>query len=212
MKKIVLLAIMVFFSSSVYAAESPARLYSIASSRAAAAQNRGDYAEAEKWHRNALSIVLNARGAPVIQKITAMMNLASLLELRKKPEEALALLSESNRLISENPTIPSMFLAVNLTNMGRAMEQLNQLDAAENCLNRAEALFEGGEFKDSPLRGAIDTGMGYVLKKRGRLREADLRLEKGIAAFSKILPENHPFLAEAIAVRKEIQDQIELQR
>ena len=69
--------------------------------RAAEAQNAGDYATAERLHREVLDGSSRLPGFPPSQRARLMSNLASVLTLQDRPAEALLLLRKAEALLGD---------------------------------------------------------------------------------------------------------------
>ena len=73
--------------------------------QAVAAQNAGNYTEAERLHRAVLDGINRVPGFPKNELARALSNLASVLNLRQRPDEALRLLRRAQTLLTEQPLL-----------------------------------------------------------------------------------------------------------
>src|SRR6266851_9061595 len=72
--------------------------------QAAAAQNAGNYEEAERLHRGVVEGIARIPDFPANEQARQLSNLASVLNLRGKPAEALPLLQQAQSLLAKQPS------------------------------------------------------------------------------------------------------------
>lgn len=91
------------------------------------AQNADRYDEAETYRRAMLEALKEVPDYPLNEWARQLSNLASLLNLTGRPEEALGLLTEARETLPANPSVdPGQYITLD-QNLGRAYALLREL-------------------------------------------------------------------------------------
>ncbi len=166
------------------------------------AQNRGDYIEAEKYHRKTLEVIGTIPDFPPNERARQMSNLASTLTLTSKPAEALQLLLPAAEILVKHPSIdPGQYIALDL-NIAKALSSLERYDEAEPYCLSALVRAEEAEAMDTMYGAEARSAHAYVQWKTGRIGDAIANYELAIAFWSAQLPGDHVLLEN---LRKELE-------
>src|SRR4051812_4782086 len=160
--------------------------------QAAAAQNAGRYEEAERLHRAVLDGATLIPGFPANQLARLLSNLASVLNLQNRADEALPLLRRAQELLEKQPSSdPAQYSSLH-GNFGHAYAQQGDLKAAEREYNESIDVLTKAGVTDRRYLFEFDYGLGYVYWKTGRLVEARRRYEAAPEGVRAIAPPSHP--------------------
>jgi tetratricopeptide (TPR) repeat protein len=122
----------------------------------------------------------------------ALSNLASVLNLRHRPDEALPLLRRAQTLLAEQPSSDPAQYSTLHGNFGNAFIEQHQWQAAEREFNQSIAVLTKAGVTDRMYLFEFDYGLGYVYWKTGRLMEAKRHYEAALATVRAISPSSHP--------------------
>lgn len=164
--------------------------------RAAAAQNAGDYATAEALHRQVVDETGRTGGRPPGEQALAMINLASVLNVRGNPVEALALLQRAETLMDGRRDVTLQQRAALHVNMGKAYALLEEWDEGERRYREGIAALEAAGPQGDVVRFNIDANLAYVYWKTGRTAEARELYEKSLAFFHRAADPDHPVVQQ----------------
>ena len=160
--------------------------------QAAAAQNAGKYEEAERLHRAVVEKMVRIPNFPANKQARHLSNLASVLNLRGKPTEALPLLHRAQGLLRKQPSEDPVQYSTLHFNLGRTYALQRAWASAEQRYNEGiEVLTKAGVSDRQYLFGA-DAGLAYVYWKTGRLAEAEARYEAALQFVRTFVPATHP--------------------
>jgi tetratricopeptide (TPR) repeat protein len=176
--------------------------------QAVAAQNAGNYEEAERLHRAVVEQMARIPNFPANEQARQLSNLASVLNLRGKPTEALPLLHRAQGLLRKQPSEdPAQYSTLHF-NLGRTYAlQRSWAPAEQQYKEGIEVLTKAG-VSDRKYLFEADAGLAYVYWKTGRLAEAKARYEAALQFVRTFAPATHPVLKrweqEYQAVMKEL--------
>lgn len=162
--------------------------------QAVAAQNAGNYEEAERLHRAVVEQMVLIPNFPANEQARQLSNLASVLNLRSKPTEALPLLLRAQRLLKKQPSEdPAQYSTLHF-NLGRTYALQRAWARAEQQYQEGiEALTKAG-VSDRKYLFEADAGLAYVYWKTGRLVESRARYEAALQLVRTFVPATHPVL------------------
>ena len=177
--------------------------------RAVAAQNAGDYEEAEHLHRKVVEAIGRIPDFPLNEQARQLSNLASVLNLRGKPTEALNLLRKAQSLLAKNPSQdPAQYSTLHF-NLGQSYALQGAWKSAEQQFQEGMQVLRSAGVSDQTYFFESDAGLAYVYWKTGRLGEAKSRYESAIRFVRTLVPPTHPVLRrweqEYQAVMKELE-------
>jgi tetratricopeptide (TPR) repeat protein len=162
--------------------------------RAVAAQNAGDYEQAERMHRKVVEAIARVPDFPPNEEARQLSNLASALNLLDRPDEALELLQKAQKLLAEHPSRdPGQYLALHF-NLGRSHALREEWSAAELQFREGVQVLRQAGLSDHAYFFEADAGLGYVYWKTGRLAEAKSRYESAIRLARTLVSPTHPAL------------------
>lgn len=172
------------------------RFFKSASRRALAQLNleamAGLWAEFRSWDR-CLDTVLQARKAAPVRDVELLLLQANALENLGRPDEAIAVLREGQRLNPSHPTLEN--------NLGFSLlERGGHLDEAARLIQAALA--------QDPQNASTMDSWGWVLYKQGKYQEAETALRKA-ALESPFSPEVHRHLGEALLSLDRLQEALD---
>jgi tetratricopeptide (TPR) repeat protein len=213
LRRILVLTIVLIANASSAQSGSDDELFSKLGSlvqNADSAQNLGDYAASEKYRRQVVSIMTQARLDPV-EIARQQSNLSSVLNINGKPKEAEKFARDAKELLLRFPTNDKVQLAVLSGNLAEALRQQSKLDEAR--INFEEELKVLSEISliDSHLAASAMAGLGAVEAELGDFKKAFDYYEKAIPIFLGISDESHPvtqrYLQEFGKVKRQIDNQ-----
>jgi tetratricopeptide (TPR) repeat protein len=150
------------------------------------------WAEFHAWQR-CLETVQEARKAAPVRDVELLLLEANALESLGRPDQAIAVLREGQKLNPNHPTLQN--------NLGFSLlERGGDLDEAARLIGAALA--------KEPGNGSTMDSWGWVLFKQGKYKEAEAALRKAVeeAPFS---PEAHRHLGEALLKLDRPQDALD---
>jgi tetratricopeptide (TPR) repeat protein len=152
----------------------------------------GLWAEFRSWDR-CLATVLEARKAAPVRDVELLLLQATALESLGKPDQAIAVLREGQKLNPNHPTLQN--------NLGFSLlERGGDLDEAARLIHAA--------LLQEPKNGSTMDSWGWVLFKQGKFAEAEAALRKA-AEESPFSPEVHRHLGEALLKLDRLQDALD---
>jgi len=177
--------------------------------KAVAAQNAGHYEEAERLHRKVVKAIAGIPDFPPNEQARQLSNLASVLNLRGKLNEALKLLERAQGLLAKNPSRdPAQYSTLHF-NFGRNYALREEWTSAEQQYKEGIEVLTKAGVSDRTYFFEADAGLAYVYWKSGRLAEAKSRYESALRFVRTLVPPMHPVLRrweqEYQAVVKELE-------
>jgi len=160
--------------------------------QAADAQNAGNYADAERLHRQVLEGVSRLPGFPDNERARQMMNLASVINIRGDATEALELLQEAERLLAKSPAADSGQSVTLHFNFARSYSLLRDWKAAEDRYQRGFQILEAAKVFEGPVAYQGLVGLAYVYGKTNRVTQAVTLYEKVLPYFRNLAGPEHP--------------------
>ncbi len=154
--------------------------------RAATAQNAGDYASAETWHRKNMILVDETLGVPPEARVQARYNLASAMIMQDKLTEAQLILDEAQNVADANPHIDPVIRAFLFTNQGSLKFMIHEFKEAEELLGKGLAILESTDQRSSAAVAAAFIDLARVQASLGSLIAAEGNYLHGL----KMLSEN----------------------
>ena len=152
----------------------------------------GLWAEFRCWDR-CLATVLEARKAAPVRDVELLLLQATALESLGKPDQAIAVLREGQKLNPNHPTLQN--------NLGFSLlERGGDLDEAARLIHAA--------LLQEPKNGSTMDSWGWVLFKQGKYAEAEAALRKA-AEETPFSPEVHRHLGEALLKLDRLQDALD---
>lgn len=159
--------------------------------RAADAQNAGDYELAERLHREVVKKMVRIHDFPANEQARQLSNLASVLNLRGKPAEALPLLRRAQDLLKKQPSAdPTQYSTLHF-NLGRTYSLQRAWASAEQQYNQGIDELTKAGLADRKYLFQADAGLAYVYWKTGRLAEAKTRYEAALQFVRTFAPAMH---------------------
>jgi tetratricopeptide (TPR) repeat protein len=160
--------------------------------RAAAAQNAGNYPEAERLHRQVLEGVSRAPGFPPSERARQMANLASVLNIQGKATEALRLLRSAEELLNSDPSTDPMQLVTLHFNFARSHALQAEWKLAEQSYQSGFRILEKQNALESVRANEGLAGLAYVYGQTGRVLQAKTLYEKVLPYFRQFAGAEHP--------------------
>ncbi len=162
--------------------------------QAVAAQNAGNYKEAERLHRAVVERMVLIPDFPVNEQARQLSNLASALNLRGKPTEALPLLHRAQGFLAKQPSEdPAQYSTLHF-NLGRTYALQRAWASAEQQYIEGIEVLTKARVSDRTYLFEADAGLAYVYWKTGRLAEAKSRYEAALQFVRTFAPRSHPVL------------------
>jgi len=175
--------------------------------RAAEAQNAGEYVEAEKYHRATLETAGEIPDFPLNERARLLSNLASALNLLGRPDEALKLLSDAEMLLQTNPSNdPGQYITLD-HNIGRAHALGEDWEEAEIRYSSARDLIDAANAAETFYGAENHLGFAYVYWNTGRLEQAEASYKLAVAHFHEWLGPTHPVVQRMEAELAEVQSE-----
>lgn len=162
--------------------------------QAADAQNAGDYELAERLHREVVKKMVHIQNFPPNEQARQLSNLASVLNLRGKPAEALPLLRKAKDLLKKQPSEDPTQYSTLYFNLGRAYSLQRAWASAEQQYNEGIEVLTKAGLSERKYLFQADAGLAYVYWKTGRLAEAKTRYEAALQFVRTFAPATHPVL------------------
>ncbi len=151
----------------------------------------GDYAEAERLQRIVAEETARIPGISPNEQARQFSNLASVLNLRGKADEALAFLLKAQDLMERQPNIdPAEFALLHL-NLGRAYALRAQWAEAENEYRSGTTILNTTAGLDEDLSYDADAQLAYVYWKTHRFAQAKPLYERALRFFTEALGPDH---------------------
>ena len=161
-------------------------------SQAVRAQNDGDYATAEEFLRKALKAITEIPDFPPNERARQMSNLASVLNLAGKPDDALDLVLPAAVILQQHSSDdPGQYIVLDL-NTVRAYALLKRYDEALLLCRRALARVDDANAMGTMYGAEAKAAHAYVLLKTGEYREAIAAYEFAMNFWKSRLSENLP--------------------
>ena len=188
------LALLIVMVGLMAAAQNPDEVSRLGAlhQQASAAQNAGDYKEAERLHRAVVEGVSRLPGFPSSELARQLSNLASVLTIQNRPDEALPLLRRAQTLLTQEPSKDPAQYATLHGNFGEAYSKQSQWKEAEREFSESIAILAKAGVTDRLYLFEYDHGLGYVYWKTGRVADARKRYEAALETVRGIAPESHP--------------------
>jgi tetratricopeptide (TPR) repeat protein len=160
--------------------------------KAVAAQNAGHYEEAERLHRKVVAAIAGIPDFPPNEQARQLSNLASVLNLRGKLNEALRLLERAQGLLAKNPSRDPAQYSTLQFNFGRNYALREEWTSAEQQYKEGIEVLTKAGVSDRTYFFEADAGLAYVYWKSGRLAEAKSRYESALRFVRTLAPPTHP--------------------
>jgi len=152
----------------------------------------GLWGEFRSWDR-CLETVLEARKAAPVRDVELLLLQATALESLGRPDQAIAVLREGQKLNPNHPTLQN--------NLGFSLlERGGNLDEAARLIKSA--------LDQDPKNSSTMDSWGWVLFKQGKFTEAEAALRQA-AEVSPFSPEVHRHLGEALLKLDRLQDALD---
>jgi eukaryotic-like serine/threonine-protein kinase len=147
--------------------------------------------DALRWGRTARA---RARGYGVgsRQEAAALRAIGVVLHRRGELGDALDHQRQALALLEQDPSLPSLAVAVTLEDMSQTLRDDDQLPAALEHQRRAIALYEEAVGPAHPYSGTARLNLATVLKGLGELEQATSELRKAAAIFEGARGPSHP--------------------
>jgi tetratricopeptide (TPR) repeat protein len=164
--------------------------------QAVQAQNAGDYEKAEALHRQVVDAMARAPELQPADEARQLTNLASVLNVRNKPVEALALLQRARAMFDAEPSVDPQLRAALHLNLGRSYALMEDWTEAERQYRQGMSLLEARGGPRDALAFTADANLAYVYWKTGRLAEAKPLYEEALTHFRRAVGSNHPVVRQ----------------
>jgi tetratricopeptide (TPR) repeat protein len=180
---------------ALLAAGSPAQTLeqlAVLAQQAAAAQNAGNYQDAERLHRQVLDGVTSLPGFPPSDRARQMSNLASVLNIEGKAPEALGLLRAAEALLKTNPsTDPAQIVTLHF-NFAQSHALQREWNLAEQRYQDGFQILESENALESIQANEGLAGLAFVYGHTGRVAQAKTLYEKVLPYFRQLAGADHP--------------------
>ena len=153
------------------------------------AKFRNDFGRSESLYREALESRRTVYGERHLEVVSLKNDLALLLGETGRHAEAVDMLREAVETCEEL-TGKSTEYATNASNLAVYLTHIAELDEAETLFREALAIRAEALGADHPLVGQTHLTLGHLLRRQGRLDEAQNAYEKA-AETARGLPEGH---------------------
>ena len=162
--------------------------------QAVVAQNAGNYEEAERLHQAVVEQMVRIPNFPANEQARQLSNLASVLNLRGEPNEALRLLHRAQGLLRKQPSEdPAQYSTLHF-NLGRTYALQRAWAPSEQQYNEGIEVLTKARVSDRKYLFEADAGLAYVYWKTGRLAEAKTRYEVALQFVRTFASASHPVL------------------
>ncbi len=128
--------------------------------------------------------------------LTALMNLAGTLRLAGCPEEAVSDFQKVLALLDGETDDASYIRASALNNLGLAFQDLERLDAAEDCVKKALDIIQAFPGMEAELASSRNN-LASLCLRQGRLAEAERWINKAMCYYESPAGTHDPHLANA---------------
>lgn len=152
----------------------------------------GRHQEAEAMYKRTIAME-RARGEPVADDITTLINYAVMLMNQGRQDEALPILREARSLHTEVPSAPEPQLAGILANLANIASGRNEVEEAEPAYQQAIEINARTLGPDHPELLITRTNLANLYWKVGRLDDASA-ITADVLDRAATLPEGHPVL------------------
>jgi tetratricopeptide (TPR) repeat protein len=129
---------------------------------------------------------------PLNEQARQLGNLASVLNLRGKPAEALPLLQQAQAMLARQPSQDPVQYSTLHFNLGETYALQQSWQLTEQQYAEGVAGLKKAGVSDRMYFFQADAGLGYVYWKTGRLRDAESRYEAALEVVRTIAPPTHP--------------------
>jgi tetratricopeptide (TPR) repeat protein len=160
--------------------------------QAAAAQNAGNYMEAERLHRQVLDGVTKLPGFPPRERARQMSNLASVLNLQGKASEALRHLRSAEALLKSDPARDAALRVALQFNFAWSHALQREWKMAEERYQAGFQILESETGLDTVQANEGLAGLAYVYGHTGRVAQAKTLYEKVLPYFRQLVGAEHP--------------------
>ncbi|MGE0640441.1 MAG: tetratricopeptide repeat protein [Thermoanaerobaculia bacterium] len=158
----------------------------------------GNGAEAEQFARRGVAILTRGLSELHPVRLTALNNLAFVLNGVDKNDEAIALLEEVVALSERSEGANHESVGIALDNLALALFRLGRLDEAEIRVRRALEIFESSAEPSQLNIATARNNLGVLARELGRPDEAVVELRKAIASYRAAVGDDAPTLAGSL--------------
>ncbi|NOX59658.1 MAG: serine/threonine protein kinase [Planctomycetes bacterium] len=155
----------------------------------------GRFKEAEAQLRIALDKHRESGGEDSDDALRAERDLASVLALQGKHDEAISLMQSSLKKLGENQERDDVAFGVALARMGFALGEQKKYEESERLIRRALPILEDAKESHRHVYAAATNNLAKALNKLGRTAEAEKLYVKAHDAFVEIHGPDHTSVA-----------------
>ncbi len=157
-------------------------------------QNKGNFVQAERYHRQALEYMKGLEGFPSHEIARQLSNLASSLNHLKKGEEAEKLLYEAQEILKDFPSSDVMQYAVLYGNIAESQRLQGKLKEAEANYQKALFIAEKNEKGDKIFIASDKAGLALIWAQQGKCRQAEIYYKEALPILIKRGGSDHPIV------------------
>jgi eukaryotic-like serine/threonine-protein kinase len=176
-------------------AQAPAALADALNDLGLVAQDRGDYAAAEQWHRQALEIRGKNLGARSPRTAASLQNIALALSSLNREAEAEALYREALDIYREAHGPEHTEVATTLTTLGRLKSERGIFESADSLLSEALRISRVRLGDDHPSVALALNDIGTARVRQGDYEAAEEAFREALRIREQALGPDHPYVA-----------------
>ncbi|AEF54218.1 tetratricopeptide repeat protein [Marinomonas posidonica] len=206
MRILALLSLLFAFSANAQngTAEGVMKMMGALDQRASQAQNEGNYVRAEESRRQLISLMEKTNFQPS-EIARQLSNLASVLNLIDKPEEAEIILERALGLLDSDPASDKVQLAVLNGNLGEALLKQGKHDSARARYEDELDTLRELSMESTHFSASAHIGIGTIEAELGKFDKALIHYEFAIPIFRSISDDSHPVTRRVLREYEEIQ-------
>ncbi len=193
------------------AEDRPFELYARNHQSAVIAQDVGNYAAAERWHRKNLELVDTNPQAPPFTKVQARYYLANAMVLQGRLDDAEGVLTQAQALVDANPATHPIIRAHLQSNWGGLRVRQQQPKVAVEHLESALALMKSATVPADLLFATTKVELGRALARLGETAEAEKSYADALKAFANEgVTDSNPYVGDSIMEYKRLRKRLGL--
>jgi len=161
-------------------------------------QALGDYAQAEPFYQEALSMREQLLGPEHPEVAESLNNLGFFYYAQGKYQQAEPMYQRALAIYEKTQSADSLYIARGLNNLAKLYVSSGALARAEPLYLRAQEIYVRVQGPEHPVVAFVLYNLGDLYHKQKRLEEAGRFYKQALAIREKALPSDHPDLATTL--------------
>jgi tetratricopeptide (TPR) repeat protein/transcriptional regulator with XRE-family HTH domain len=158
----------------------------------------GDYAQAEPFYQEALSMREQLLGSEHPQVAESLNNLGFFYYAQGKYQQAEPLYQRALAIYEKTQSPESHYIARGLNNLAKLYVSSGEYARAEPLYLRAQEIYARAQGAEHPMVAFVLYNLGDLYHQQKRVEEAELLYLEALAIREKALPPDHPDLATVL--------------